>query len=808
MASIWSDLRFGVRLLARSPGFTAAAVLALALGISANTAIFSVVYATLLEPLHYQDPDRLVMVWSKPRPDRRNATSVGDFLDWRENSTVFAGLHAWTDRFVSLATSDRPVSVEAGFVTPGWIANHGLVLRMGRDFLEEEGQAGRDKVAVLTDSLWRGTYGADPEIVGKPIRIDGESHTVVGVIAPGPADRVERKLYVPLVFRPEQVNHDVNWLTVMGRLEPGVTLAQANADMALVASQIAAKLPGQREGWGISVEPLQNNFLPPETIRGLWLLLAAVGFVLLIACANVANLQLARGAARQRELVVRSALGAGRSRLARQLITESLLLAGGGGALGVLLSLALLELIQATMPPYTLPSEADVRLSVPVLLFTLAATALAGVLFGSAPAWQAARLELAPALKEGGRSATSGRHRLRRALVVAEFALALALLAGGGLAVHSLIRLSRVDLGFPTERLLVFDLPVPEARLRGEEAIRQFYRALLERVEAVPGVASAAVSTGIPGWGTSFGGPIEIVGQPAPEGSAFRGAGFNMVSPAYYRTFGIEMRSGRPLSAEDAANGARVAVVNETFARLYLPGLDPLAQRVSLRLPAPGLATPPPSVVFQIVGVSREYRNGGPRNDSFPQVDLPFSQVPWHAAQVTVRTSVAPLSLVPTLAGIVQSLDPDLPLASPRTMEDIVRRGLAADRFRALLFGGFAAAAMILAALGIYGVMSFLVAQRRQELGLRVALGASRGSVLRLVLRDGMQTALVGTLVGCLGAYWVGRAMAGLVPGVTGLDALTFAPVALLLIAAAALACYVPARRAAAVDPLAALRDE
>ncbi len=808
MNGIWRDVQYGIRMLAKSPGYTAVALLALALGTSGNTAIFSVLYATLLEPLQYQHPDRLVMVWSKPRPEFRNGTSVGDFLDWREKSTVFEGLHAWTDRHVSVATSERPQSIEAGLVTPGWILNHGLVIRLGRDFLKEEGTPGNDRVVVLSDSLWRATYGADPGIVGKQVRIDGESHTVVGVLAYGPADRVERKLYLPLVFRPEQINHDVNWLTVMGRLKPGVTLQQANAQMSVIASQIAEAHPAERKGWSVSVEPLQNNFLDRDTIRGLWLLLAAVGFVLLIATANVANLQLARGAARQRELVVRAALGAGRSRLVRQLLTESVLLAVVGGALGVALAMGLLDVIEATMPPYTLPSEADVRLSVPVLLFTLAATTLAGVLFGCAPAWQASRLNLAETLKEGGRSAASGRHRLRRALVMVEFGLALALLAGGGLAIHSLIKLTRVDLGFRTERLLVVNLPVPDTRLRDQGAVRVFYRRLLERVEAMPGVTQATVSTGVPGLGTSFGGGFQVVGQAVPEGSEFRGAGYNMVSPEYYETFGIRMLRGRPLSAGDTERGTPVVVVNETFAKRYLEGLDPLVQRLSVQMPGIGLLAPGQAVVWQIVGVTRDVRNGGPRNEAFPQIDFPFWQSPWPAAQVSLRTAVAPESLVPGLAAIVQSLDPDLPLANPRTMDEIVRGRLAADRFRALLFGSFAATALVLAALGIYGVMSFVVAQRTQELGLRIALGASRSRVLGMVLKDGMKTALGGTLVGCLGAYWVGRSMQGMFPGVPSLDLTTFAPVALTLLAAAALACYLPARRAASVDPLTALRDE
>jgi putative ABC transport system permease protein len=807
MQHIWGDLRFGARMLAKSPGYTAVAVLALALGIGGNTAIFSVVYATLLEPLPFKDPDRLVIVWSKPAPDFRDATTVGDFLDWRDKAGVFEGLHAWNDRDVSLATSERPQSVQAGFVTPGWITNHGLVVRAGRDFVSDEGTPGNDKVAILTDSLWRSTYGADPRIVGKPIRVDGETRTVVGVIAQGPADRVERKLYVPLAFQPEQKNHEAHWLTVMGRLKPGVTLEEANAQMAVVGRQIADEQKQDRKGWTISVEPLQNNFLDRDTVKTLWLLLAAVAFVLLIACANVANLQLARGSTRQRELVVRASLGADRGRLLRQLLTESVLLAFLGGAAGIALAVGLLQVIAATLPPFTLPSEADVRLSVPVLLFTLAATSLAGVLFGVAPAWQGSHLSLVEALKEGGRSVASGRHRLRRALVVVEFGLALALLAGGGLAIRSLVNLVRLDVGFPTGRLLVFDVPVPETRLPDAAAVRSFYARLLDRVSAVPGVASASISTGVPGWGTQNGGPIEVVGHPAPPGQ-FRGAGFSFVSPEYYATFGIPMASGRAISAEDREGGEPVVVVNETFVELHLAGLDPLAQQIVLSLPAPGGSAPSAKTTLRIVGVTRDVRNGGPRNESFPQVDIPFWQAPMASARIALRATVPPETLVPGLGAIVQSLDPDLPLANPRTMDEILHSGLAGDRFRAVLFGGFAATALALAALGIYGVMSFVVAQRRQELGVRIALGATKARVLAMVLQDGLRTALAGTLAGAVGAYWVGRSVQGMFPGVPSLDLATFAGVASVLVLAAVLACYVPARRAAAVDPLVALRDE
>jgi putative ABC transport system permease protein len=810
MRQLWRDVLFGVRMLAKSPGFTAVALLALALGIGGNTAIFSVVYATLIEPLHYDDAHELVMVWPKPQPDQRNGASVGDFLEWRARSSVFKGIHAWSDRFVSLATTGRPRRVEAGFVTPGWILNHGLRLRAGRDFLPEEGTPGNDHVVVLTDSLWRETFGEDPGIVGKQLRIDGSPSTVTGVLRPGPADRMSRRLYVPLAFAPDQAqNFRFNWLTVMARLRPGVTLAQANAEMAVIAGRVAAAHPRERKGWTVSVEPLQNNFLPPETIRSLWLLLAAVAFVLLIACANVANLQLARGSTRQRELVVRAALGAGRRRLVRQLLTESLVLAVAGGALGIALAVGLLDVIAATMPPYTLPSEADVRLSVPVLLFTLAATTAAGVLFGCAPAWHATRLKPAETLKEGGRAAAGpGRSAVRRALVVVEFALALSLLTGGGLAVHSLIRLAHTDLGFRTERLLTFSLPVPDTRLADEAAVRSFYRRMLERIEAVPGVAAATVSTGIPVEGTSFGMAFDVVGQPVAQASERPGAGFNMVTPGYYGTFGLRMLSGRALDASDREGSLSVAVVNETFAKRYLAGLDPLAQRLRVERLVPGGGAASGSVEWQIVGVMRDVRNGGPRNEPFPQIDVPFWQSPWPSALVSVRSSVEPAGLGETLTAIVQSLDPELPVADMQTMDETVRQRLAGDRFSALLFGGFAAIALLLAAVGIYGVMSFVVAQRTQELGLRMALGAGRTQVLRLVMRQGMATAIAGSALGVAGSYWVGRTMQGMFPGVPTLDLPTFAAVALALLVAAFLACYLPARRAAGVDPLVAMRQE
>jgi putative ABC transport system permease protein len=813
MSDLVRDARFGCRLLWRNPGFTSIAVLALALGIAANTAIFSVVYATLLAPLPYPHPDQLVMVWSKIQGNK-NVTAAATYQEWKRQSKVFQDLNAWTGRGVSFATgSDRPERVQASVMTPGFYKMVGDPLFMGRDFLPEEGEPGKDRVTILSHRFWRERFGSDANILGREVRIDGQPHTIVGVLAPGLADRGDGRLSVPLAFNPDQLNHDFHWLLVMGRLKANVSMEQANSDMDVVTKQLAEAFPKSNTGWSAVVEPLQNNFLSRETIRGLWLLLGAVGFVLLIACANVANLLLARGTARQREVAVRSSLGAGRRQLFAQFLTEGVLLAGIGGVVGVLLASILLSVILAMMPPNTLPIEAEVGLNMPVLLFTLAASVLSGVLFGCAPAWQATRANLNTTLKEEGRSTVGGgRHRLRRGLVVAEFALALTLLAGGGLAIHSLVKLIHVDLGFRTDHLLTFSLPVPSERLSQPEQISAFYRRLLEQVEAVPGVASASTSTGMPVMGTGFGMPFDVAGKPAADPSQRPGAGFNMVTPGYFRTFGLQMVRGRALTEADVAGGLPAAVVNETFVKRYLAGVDPLAQRLMVEQLIPGVTKLGPPVEWQIVGVYRDIRNAGPRGtregDSFPEIDVPFWQSPWPGTVMAVRTAGDPGSIRKSIAAIVQSMDPDLPIADVKTMDQLVDESMAGDRFNALLFGTFAGLALVLAVLGIYGVMSFAVAQRTHEIGLRMALGADRGRVLKEVLKEGLATALAGLVLGSIGAYFVGRAMQGMWFGVGAMEPGSFSLVAATLLAAALLACIVPARRAASVDPMTALRQE
>ncbi|HUN62665.1 MAG TPA: ABC transporter permease [Candidatus Sulfotelmatobacter sp.] len=808
MNSLWRHLQFSLRLLWKTPGFTTVAAFALALGIGANTAIFSVVYATLLAPLPYRDSDRIVMVWSKVN-GQRNGVAAGDFLDWKQQNSVFSAIAAWNGRGMSLSTSSHPEQIQAEPCTPGFLEILGQPLLLGRDFLPVEGEVGKDHETILTYKLWKNRFGADRGILGKSVRLDGEQYTVVGVLAPGATDRVQSQLYIPLAFKPEQINHDFHWLLVLARLKPGVTIAQANANMDAVTKHIAQVYPKSDTGWGATVEPLQNDFLAPDTIRALWILLGAVAFVLLIACANVANLLLARGTARRREVAIRGALGATRAQLFAQFLTESVALAAIGGALGVALAWGFLRLILTLMPPFTLPSEADVRLSLPVLLFTLAATMLSGILFGCAPAFQAMGLNLTDALKDGGHGSIGvGRHRVRYALVVVEFALALTLLAAAGLAIHSVWNLAHADAGFRSDHILTFALPMPYERHPKPQEMLSFYRELLDRVNALPGVSSSSVSTGMPVLGASFGMPFNIVGKEIVDPSQRPDARFYMASPGYFQTFGIHIKRGRTFTEADTAGGMPVALVNVDLVQKYLHDVDPLRQQISVEQLIPGVAKLGPPVAWQIVGVYENVRTPDPKDGQRPEIIVPFAQSPWPGVGMAVRTFGDPASMSKSIAAVVQSMDPDLPMADVKTMDQLVDESMGGDRFGAVLFAAFAAIALLLAAFGIYGVMSFAVAQRTHEIGLRMALGAASDQVLGMILKEGMALGAIGVLIGFAGAWSVGHLMSSLLYGVSVFDYGAFSAVAGVLLLSALLACFVPARRATRVDPLIALRDE
>ena len=538
---------YAIRTLFKNKGFTITAVLTLALGIGATTAIFSVVYA-VFEPMPYPKPDQLVMVWSWARGGR-NPVPSADFLEWQRRSTSFQGIGTWTGASFNVSTDDRPEQVPGSRRTPGFFTFEGLPLLLGRDFLPEEGQPGRDHVVILSHRLWANHFNSNRDLIGKDIRMNGEPYTVIGVLPPGMHDRFNSQLWVPLSYRPDQITHDSNAGLVMARLKDGVSIAQAQAEMDVIAAQLASEFPQTNANRGVSVQPLHLNFVTESTRRNLWLLLGAVGFLLLIGCVNVANLLLARGTSRQREVALRAALGATRTRLFAQFLTESLVLAVLGGALGILLAGTIIDAITAVMPPVgtMLPSEAEIRISVPVLLFTIATTTLAGLLFGAAPAWQATRVDLNEVLKLGGRTGSGGmRRKALRFLVVAEFSLALTLLATGGLALRGFWNLTRIDLGINTDNLLTFRLPVPDGRLRGPDQIRTYYGQMLERIKATPGVTNASTMTGVPGLWTNLGTRFSIVGQPPT--TERRNSSFLMVSPGYFETLGIQVISGRSLN--------------------------------------------------------------------------------------------------------------------------------------------------------------------------------------------------------------------------------------------------------------------
>jgi putative ABC transport system permease protein len=809
LETLWQDLRYAVRMLLKTPGFTLIAVLTLALGIGATTAIFSVIYATLFESLPYPKSDQLVMVWSQASRGR-NSVSAGDYLEWKRRSTSFQYLEAWSGGTFNVATAERPEQIQAALMTPDFFRMTGTPMWLGRDFLPEEGEVGKDRVVIMTHRLWSQYFGADQGIIGQQIRMNGESYTVIGVTPPGMRDRQPSQLMLPLAFKPEQINHQSRSLLVMGRLKEGVSLQQANVEMQGITQQLAEELPQSNANWNASVEPLQNNFIPEKTIKNLWMLLGAVGFLLVIACVNIANLLLARGTTRQREVALRAALGATRARLFGQFLTESLVLAIISGVFGIYLGRLIIDGILAILPFQMLPSEADVRISIPVLLFTLFATMLAGLLFGCAPAWQASRLDLNEVLKQGGRAGLSiGGSNVRRALIVVEFALTLTLLAGGGLALRSFWNLTQLDLGVRTDHVLTFYLPVPQNRFKETERISPYYRQLLEKIESLPGIEAATVTTGMPLRGTGSGRTFRLAGVPPDDSGARQSLGFQMVTPGYFETFGIRVLKGRHFTEQDTLASPRVAMVNETFAKRYLHDVDPLTQRLIVSQSIPGSSQGSPEVEWQIVGVFHDTRGGdGLRGNDSPVMYVPFWQSPWPRASVAVRTAGDPERLTSSLAAVISSVDPDIPLAGVKTMDQILSETLSFDRFGMVLYGSFAGLALLLASIGIYGVMAFAVAQRTQEFGIRIALGAAGGQILSLVLREGLLLALLGLGLGLGGAYLVGRALQSSLYGVSALDIGAFSAVAIVLLVATLLACYIPARRASRIDPLVALRDD
>lgn len=811
MLDLLRDIRFGLRLFLKSPGFTSVSLLALALGIGATTAIFSLLYSVLLAPLPYPHADKLVMIWCHLKGER-TLVSPSDYLDWQKQSTTFQSLNAWTDERFTITTPEWTEQIQGTRLAPGFFdLLVGEKTLLGRHFLPEDAQVGNEHVVILNNKFWKERFGSDPSIVGKKLRMNGELYTVLGVAAPSPNDRGDTDLSVPLALRPQELNRDSHFLLVMGHLKPGVSLAEANAEMAVIAQRLSQSNPKTNENLTVTVEPLKNSFLPRNTRVGLWLMMGAVAFVLLIACVNIANLLLAWGTARQREIAVRAAQGATRARIFRQFLIESLSLATIGGGLGVLLAETILHGLLAVLPrnQMGIPYEADPQLNIPVLLFTLGATLISGVLFGCAPAWHAARQNVSDMLKEGGRSSAGlSHHRLRRGLVVAEFALALILVAGAGLVLRSFWNATQVDLGIRTDHVLTFVAPLPRERTKDAVQVRNTYSQLLERIAAVPGISSAAVSPGLPA-SNSGRLPFAVVGQPFEDMSKQPNATFQPVTPGYYQTYGVKLTRGRFLNAQDVAGGVRVAMVSETFVRQYLSGVDPLTQRIKIPELMVGVEPPlGPPVEWQIVGVFHDVQYQSHPTIGSAEVNVPFNQSPWPFTTIAVRTSGDPSTVTNSLAAAIHGFDRDYPMTRVRTMEQVVSESLVTDRFALVVFGSFAGLALILAAIGIYGVMTFSVAQRNHEMGIRIALGAGTSQVLSQLVGEGMKSALIGLAVGLPGVYLVGRALQSQLYQVGAFDTRALIAVTVVLMGSALVACYAPARIATKIDPIIALRQE
>ncbi len=803
MHALIQDLRYGLRMMAGKLGVTLIAVLTLALGIGATTAIFTVVNAVLLRPLPYPDAERLLSIGQRYNSGLARAGEP-KFLFWREQSQSFEAMAAYSSfagASGNLSGGNEPEYVRGLRVSEDFFRVLGVFPALGRAFNSEDDTPGGSRVAILSDGLWRRRFGMSSDVIGSTVLLNDKPVTVIGVM---PREfRFSADLFVPMKARPT-ANYDPN-ATVIGRLKPGVTRDQAQAELETIAQNYRATFPRHMsDGESIGVRPYQETFTG-DVSRLLWILFAAVGFLLLIACANVANLQLTRSAARQKEIAVRLAMGASSGRIMRQLLTEGVLLAIVGGAAGLLLAIWGSELLLAAVPPGLLPRVVAISVDWRVMVFSLLAAVGTGLVFGLAPAWQLRNVDVNTTLKEQGGRGGSTRGRLRSALVVIEVALSLVLLVGAGLLTRTFANLISVEPGFNPHNVLTCQIELNGERYDTASEASAFYRDALERIVRIPGVESAAVINKLP-LDFQFNMPVVFPDDP----NKFESVQFRMITPDYFRVMKIGLTQGRVFTENDNAGAAPVVMINEAFAHSFFGGKDPLAQQLSV-----GRGTNDP--IRQVVGVVADARQSGLDRPAPPMVFEPVSQMPdklmavvraFTAAHFTVRGAVAPVALSSAIKNEIAALDPTLPLSEIRSMDEIADRSVATQRFNMLLLGLFAGLGLLLAIGGIYGVVAYTVELRTSEIGIRIALGAQKGDVLRLILRYGLLLASLGIAMGLIGSFALTRLMNSLLFGVSATDPQTFAIIALVLTAVALGACFVPARRATKVDPMVALRCE
>jgi putative ABC transport system permease protein len=811
MDTLLQDIRYAIRLCLRAPGFTAVAVIALALGIGANTAIFTIVNAVLLEPLPFRDPSRLVVLWETTarRPGRPNVLGPANFARWQDRAPAFEKMAPFYDYRVNLTGGGEPEELVAQDVTSDFFPTLGVSPLIGRTFAPDEGPEGRDSVVVLGFGLWQRRFAGDPAIVGRTIQLSGRPITVIGVM---PADmRLFLKrgsltgkaadLWRPFAFGEQHRQARGRYMSAIARLMPGATLEEAQAQLSTIASALAIERPQFNTGWSALVVPMHRE-LSGDIRSALLVLSGAVGFVLLIACANVANLLLARGATRQREIAIRNALGAARFRVVRQLLTESLVLCVLGGALGLLVARWSLDVLLA-ISPVDLADLGHVHLSYPVLAFTAVISLATAIVCGFAPAFEGSRAGVQEALKDGARQVGSGvRHRrIRQAFVIAEVALAVVLLVGAGLMLRSFGTLSGVNPGFDGRHVLTARLTVPTARYSTDEKRIEFFSTLVSRLDAIPGVESTGVVSFLPLAGSGAATGFTIVGQPPPAAGQEPVADVRVVDNGYFNSLKIPLVSGRIFIDREMHEKSNVVVVNEALAKRYFPNGDGLGKRLVINMTNPNVPT-------EIIGIVGDVKYADLATEPRAMTYWPHPQLAYSAMTLTVRTTPDPASFAPLVEREVRALDKDQPISDVRTMDQWAARTLSQARFSSTLLTTFAAVALLLAAIGIYGVMSYAVSQRTSEIGIRLALGAESRDILTMIVGNAVRLAFIGLTIGVVLALALSRTVTSLLYETTGTDPLTFALVVAVLGTVALLASYFPARRASRIPPVEALRSQ
>lgn len=809
MQTLLQDLRYGARMLLKKPGFTFVAILTLALGIGANTAIFSVVNAVLLRPLPYAEPERIIQLWetAKSRNIKQGSVSPHCFNDWKTQNESFEQLAAYRYGNFTLTGGDQPESITGIATSYNLFSILGVKPFMGRDFLAEEDAPGRNRVVILSQGMWTRTFGADKDVLDKSIQLNGESYTVIGVMPKGFQYPDSADMWVPLGIDLSKFGRGTHFLFALGRLKANVQVAAAQSEMDAIANHLEQQYPDSNLDAGIELVPLQEQMVR-RVKDALLVLLVAVGFVLLIACANVTNLLLVRATSRQKEIAIRTALGASRWRLMRQFLTEGILLSVLGGALGLLLAWWGVDAIHSFLPGDIVRNK-SIGIDQWVLAFTLAVSVVTGIFSALAPAWFGTNPNLNQTLKESGKQVTSGflRKSLRASLVISEVALALVLLVGAGLLVKSFVRLQQVDPGFKPDNVLTMMISLPSKKYADGKQKNDFFQQALERINSIGGVKVAGAVTDLPFSGSRSRSSFQIEGRPSTDPNDDYTADNRVVSPNYFNAMGMTLLEGRDFTERDNKEAQGAIVINQSLARIFFPNENPLGKRINIGTPEETEFYGKP-VWREIVGVVADIKHQDLQAESKPEMYIPFLQHPAGRLMVVVRQTAGATNPTTAIREAIQSIDKDLPVFGVNTMERRLSQSILPQRLNMWLISIFAATALVLAAIGLYGVMSYSVAESTREIGIRMALGARPADVLKLIISQGMKVLLIGLAIGLGAAFALTRLMGSLLFGVTATDAVTFISVSVLLAVVALLACFIPARRAARVDPMVALRYE